>query len=435
MKKWISLFVSLPLLLSISAANQKIPLAKAIQEGVEQNLEYTNKLLDEKNARLLQKQKAAQKLFNLNLQASYLYKSETMSIEIPSIQLPGDLFFPGRQIEAGLHHNYDLNLSLSQPLYTGGILSGSLKLEEVKEAVEANQSILKKNQIIDLIKSSFFRYLILIQRRNSLFTLRQKLELHHQKLENFFEEGLIDKTPLLETLSQIKELNLNLKDIDRAIDKEQIHFKRLCGYLPEEIDPDYREECPEKEKALSYFQDFHPVLRTIDQRIKMLEISKKIAAGEYLPQVHAFLQLHYGKPGLDFFKKEWMLYAQGGISVNLSVFDWNNLDTEKKILDNQILKLHNQRKSYIQKVTEKLNSLYNTLHSLESKLSEVEALIGYAQEETELKKELFREKEIPHLDYLTSLMSVQKFKIQKQEISLQIEQIEVKINTLIAQRR
>ncbi|MBS3819110.1 TolC family protein [bacterium] len=430
MKKLLSFFLILPLTLSLQA-NQKIPLKKAIQEGIQRNLEYANKLLDEKNAQIRTQKYEAQKRFHIDLNGSYLYQSETMEIEIPSVDIPEGIHFPGRKIQAGVHHSYDLQLSLTQPLYTGGILSNRVELEEIQKAVSANQSLLQKHQIIDEIKSSFFQYQLLIKRKNSLETLRQKLEFHLKQVKNLFQENLVNKNNLIETSSKIKEVNMNIEDIQRTIEKERLHFLRLCGHLPEEIDPGYTEESLKKKKALSYFKKFHPVLRTLDHRIQMAEVSKKITSGKYLPQVSAFAQLHYGKPGIDFFKKEWMLYAKGGVTVNLSVFDWNNLRRDKKILDNRILKLQNQRKKYIRDVTENLDTLYSAKNSLKRKLSEAEDLIDYATEEAQLKKALYEENQLPHIEYLTSLRNKQKYTIQKKEILIQIEQLEVKINTLI----
>lgn len=434
MKKWVPFFLILPLCLSLQA-NQKIPLQKAIQDGIQRNLEYANNLLDEKNAQIRTQKYKAQKLFHVDFNASYLYQSETMEIEIPSLDIPGGIHFPGRKIQAGVHHSYDLQLSLTQPLYTGGILSHTVELEEIQKAVTANQSLLQKHQIIDEIKSSFFQYQLLIKRRNSLATLQKKLELHHQQLKNLFQENLIDKNNLIETSARIKEINLNMEDIQRVIQKERIHFLKLCGHLPEEIDPTYREESLEKREALSYFKEFHPVLNTIDHRIQMAEVSKKITHGKYLPQVSAFAQLHYGKPGIDFFQKEWMLYGKAGLAVNLPVFDWNTLKRDKKILDNRILKLRNQRKKYIRDVTENLDTLYSAKNSLKRKLSEVEDLIDYASQEAQLKKSLHEENQLPHIEYLSSLMNKQKYSIQKKEILIQIEQLEVKINTLIGRTK
>ena len=103
----------------------KIPLEKAIADGLKLSYEYQNHYLDQERAELQRLQASKNKLFNVAVSANYLFKSDTMMITTPAVQLPGSLTLPGNQIEAGLKHNYDFKLSLLQPLFTGGILTYS----------------------------------------------------------------------------------------------------------------------------------------------------------------------------------------------------------------------------------------------------------------------------------------------------------------------
>jgi hypothetical protein len=62
-------------------------------------------------------------------------------------------------------------------------------------------------------------------------------------------------------------------------------------------------------------------------------------------------------------------------------------------------------------------------------------MIAFSKEDAELKKELYEEKQIPNVDYLAALQSEKKYEAMKHELSLQIEKINVKINTLISRTK
>ncbi len=435
MKKIFS-FLSIFLLLFLSLdAVETISLELAVEDGLKMSGSYKNRLLSEKEAGLRVEQSLKDKLFSLDFNANYLYRSDIMTIEFPGVNIPGLISVPGQSYEAGLYHNYDLSVSLSQPLFNGGILSCRVEMEKVREAVEANQTELERDSLVDLIKSSFYDYQILMSQKRAVLSLRQALKLHSKKLSDLYTEGLVKKTDLLETKSSLEETDMNINDLDQAIDKVRIDFHRMCGHYPEEIDPECKEAEQNEKQALDYFKNNHPVLKTMSDQKKVLELQKKIISGKYLPSINGFAELHYGKPGIDYFAKEWSLYFQGGIVLNMPVFDWDKGACEKNVIDVSIRKLENQREDFIKDITRTLRQLYSVKESINQKKVNIENMIAFSKEDAELKKELYEEKQIPNVDYLAALQSEKKYEAMKHKLSLQIEKINVKINTLISRTK
>lgn len=413
----------------------KIPLTTAIQEGLKKDSAYQNAVLEMERASLQQQLSTRNKLFRIDFDASYLYRSETMVIDFPSVDIPGLLTIPGRRIEAGLHHSYDLKLGLTQPLFTGGILTNSVKIDEVRRAIALNRKILQKIQIAGLIKSSFFQYHLLSRRKESLLILEKTLDLHRQRIRNLFDENLVRRSDLLETLSKIEEIQASDTDIEQAMEREKIHFHKLCGYYPEQIDAAYTEESLSPEEALSYFKQHHPVLKSLEHQKDMLSLQRKIASGKYLPHLSTFAELHYGRPGIDFFEKKWSLYFQGGVVLTIPVFDWNRLRAQKTLLDYEAQKLTNQINEFVQDASASLATLYSSVKKLEEKKAHISQLIEYSKEDAALKEALYSEQQIPNVDYLAALLIHEKNALLLQEIDIQIESIKVKINTLIGKSK
>ena len=144
MKKIYLVFIMIVVFSGILVSQEKISLSQAINEGLKLSGEYQNRLLEDRSLELERNLARKDKFFTVGFEANYLYKSQTMSLETPSISIPGLATIPGRTIEAGVKNNFDLKLSLVQPLYSGGILSNNENLVELRLAVEEHYTFLKE---------------------------------------------------------------------------------------------------------------------------------------------------------------------------------------------------------------------------------------------------------------------------------------------------
>lgn len=402
----------------LSAAG--VSLDEAIQKGLERAAGYRNQVLEEKSLELEKKTAQMKRYFSLDSAASYVFKSEQMEI-----------MFPGISLNAGAKHNYDLNLSLKQPLFTGNILSSGVKLSELELAAAQSQTLLEKIDSAAEIKSSYFNYHLLLDKKNSLETLIRQLNLHLKKIEDFFKEELIRKTDLLETRRKLWEQELNVEDLNRLIAGEKFHFERLCGLDIDVVDAGYVEKVADYEGALAVFKASHPLLKTLDRNLAMLFMRGKMVKGGYLPQVAGFAELHYGRPGVDFFKNRWQLYFQGGVSFSFKLFDWDKKKREILVLDYAGEKVKNRRDDFILEGEKLLKQLFDAKGSMEKKLGILDELVQTAEEDVGLKENLYREQQVSNIDYLDALTTKERYESMKKETMMQLELVKVSINRVI----
>jgi len=410
---------------------RKITLEKAIEKGIQMDNQYKNQLVDTEISGLNQKKTRMKKLFYVDLGGSYFFKSQQMEISFPdSTPAPG-VVIPGMNISAGAKHNYDLKLSLVQPIFTGGILSNLVKLEGVNQLREKYNTDSRKIEVAGKIKASYFTCQLLESKKKSLSLLIRTLKLHHKRLDNLYREELVKKSDLLETQIKISETGMKQEELNQLLQEEKINFTRLCGFAVEDVEKNYDESISTLQESLSFFEAHHPGLKIIDQNIRMLYLQKKIAAGDYLPRVQGFAELHYGRPGIDFFKNEWSLYFQGGINVNFRIFDWNQLNIEKKTADMAIRKLDNHKEDLVLEVKKKLSQFYAKKKSIEKQLKMIKSMVKFASENADLKEELVIEKQVPNIDYLSALLDKERYQSMQNELLLQLRLIKLNINTLI----
>lgn len=408
----------------------KIPLQMAIEKGIRLNIPIKNSLIEEKKQKLEKKNEKVKKLFTINFNSSYFFKSDQMEIEFPDSQLNNGITLPGEAIIVGARHNYDFKLTFSQPLFTGNIIGNSVKIKNTQITLAENNTQLNIIEITSQIKTSYFHYRLLTSKLNSLEILVNKLNLHQQKLHDFYKENLAKKSDLLETASRIQEQLINLEEIKNLIHKEKINFEVLCGINIDDICDDYSEESKNYQESLSDLQQYHPFLQFLDNRLKVLIYQKKIIKGEYLPHLNCFGELHLGKPGINYFKNEWAFYFQGGIRLDIKLFDWHKQKRNSEIINYSMEKIINKKKDFIKEREKYLKQLYKSKKSTEKKLSIIKNLIQIAQEDVQLKEELFREQQISNIDYLTSLKTKERYLSMENEFRQQFELIKANINKL-----
>lgn len=399
----------------------EISLPQAVETGVREDAQHKNHMLELEISRLNQVKARLKKRFNLDFNGSYLFKSQQMEIG----------FIPGQSIKAGARNNFDLKLGLSQPLYTGGNLGRVELLERQNEAVVRQQSNLRALQVAGLIKASYFTYRLLKSKKKSLSILVENLELHLERLRAFYREELVKKSDILETELKIAEAKLTLVDLVRAMSEEKIRFTRLCTLDIDRIETDYRETVGPLEDSLAYFTAHHPALKTLAESAGALRLRKRINAGAYLPQVFGFAEVHYGKPGIDFFKNQWSLYFQGGLSVSLKVFDWNRLKKDQAIADHSILQLDNRKAELIADTRKRLGQLYTRRQTIKSQMHLLGRMALLAAEDAQLKEQLYKENQAANIDYLSALLNKEKYESQHSEREVELQMVSININTLV----
>lgn len=418
------------LLLGVLPLSGKISLPDAIKKGLNQDYNLKNQELAIKAIRSQQEIAAKRKRFSVNFNSSYLFKSMKMELELPDMTpLPG-ITIPGTNREVGALHNFDLNLGVAQPLYSGGILSSGVEKEEIREAVEESRLRLKQAETAGAIKTAYFNHHLLVQKRKSLEKLQRNLELHWTKLRDYFQEELIRKSDVLETRTKIEEVAMQLSDLDRAIAEQRILFHHLCNIEATEIDDTYREPEQNFEQASAFFSQHHPMLKALTHQLKLTEVQCKVISGKYRPQINGFAEVHYGKPGLDFFKNRWGLYFQGGISLSLPIFNWNLKREELAMADISARQIENRRQDFIKENQKRLKQLFSTLQALRTKLDHLERAIALAREDASLKEQLYRENQIDNIDYLSAVITAERYLSMKYELQFQLELVKVSINTV-----
>jgi len=428
MKK--TLFVVLMAIVFVLPA--KVTLSQAVANAWKISPNLHSQLLEEEAAATAGLTARRQKYFSAAFSASYRYTSDKLEVKVSDFPFPVSAnILPGTIVLSAPSNNFDLKISLVQPIYSGGILNNSVRMEAIREAAAGDLTRLKKIELAGMVKNSFFNHRMFCKKRESLNLLLAILKLHQDKLANLYREELVKKSDLLETRAKADEIGLNLEDLEHLIRSEALNFSTLCGYEPQDVEYEAAAGGESFAEAREFFLAGHPLLHSLDEKARIMQIQKKSIAGSYLPQISAFAELHYGLPGQNFFVSQWTPYIMGGVSVSMPVFNWNKSGRDKNLVDIAARKLQNQRADFIRESEKSLRQFYFHKESLEKKLALLDRLVANASEDARLKESLYEEKQIDHNDYLAALTSQERVLSNREELLAQMELLKVGIHTLI----
>lgn len=362
------------------------------------------------------------------------YRATSDRIQVTAGDFPfslGPQVPPGTVILATPGDSLDLKLSLLQPLYTGGLLPSAARAEAARGAAERELTRWRRTELAGRVKSSYFNFLILRGKRDSLLSLLARLEHHARKVERLQAEQLARRSDLLEARGAADEARLGLQDLEQLLQAEDAQFRSLCGHGLDEIVHWPGEEADAYDVAWAYFLARHPLLRSLDERRGVAEAQRRAVAAAYLPQVAAFAEAHYGRPGQNYFRNAWTFYVQGGVSVSLPVFDWNQRRASLDLAAIAVRKLENGRADFVRDSEKGLRQLYAALASAGKKRQLLDGLAANAAEGSRLKEKLYEEGQIDHTDLLAAMTAEEKYHAEREALAAQIELLKTGIDTLI----
>ncbi len=420
------------LLASAMMLPARVTLSRAVADAWAINRGLDSQKLEVAAAAIAERSALRRRRFTAGFEGSYRYSSD--AIQVTAADFPFPL---GPQVPAGTvilstpHGTADLNVTLLQPLHTGGRLASAVKMEAARGAAERDLTRLKKIELAGLVKASFFNHLRFSRKRDSLNSLLASLDLHVKKVARLHEEELVRRSDLLEARARADEARLGLQDLEQLLGQEAVQFRSLCGHDPQDVDFQPGAGADGFEADWEYFLKRHPLLRSLDGRARMLQEQKRASAAAYRPQVSAFAQAHYARPGQNFFVNEWAFYVMGGLRVSLPVFDWNQRGRDLELADIAVRKLENQRADFIRESEKNLRQLYLSLDSVRRKLVLLEGLLANAGEDAALKEKLYEERQIDHFLLLAAMAGQERYRSSRDEALAQLEMLKAAIDTLV----
>ena len=355
------------------------------------------------------------KISEKNLDISKLNVNKAFKNALPSVTYTG-AYTVGeheRQILTQSEKNYvskkrgyTQNLKLTQPLFTGGVVTAGIKGAKAYENIASYTYLQSKiKNRLDTIK--IFSDIINAQRNLEALSYSEGILLkRYQKQEEQLKLRLITKPDILQTEYSIEDIRAQMINIKNVIDTNMeklyirtgINKSEPLNLVPFNIPNNFSEKI-NLNSDLKQAIDESLSAKIAEEQVKIASATRMAAVGELLPQVSAFAS--YGTGERTSFERsykdaEWT----GGVQVSWKLFSFGS------DLDNyRVAKLQEEQEELRETSTKEnieidVRSAYLNVLSLEKQIASQGKALEVAKINFELNQEKYDAGLISTVDYL-----------------------------------
>ncbi|MDZ7370431.1 MAG: TolC family protein [candidate division KSB1 bacterium] len=352
------------------------------------------------------KEAAADRLASLDLNASYRRQSDVPRLSFSSFSLPIGLSGLPPSVTLGTYDTYDFRATLAQPLFSGFRLTRRLEAAELNQQAKQAELVKAENELALQIVNAYAQVLK-AEKMLSIARLTREYAAEHQRwVEQLLGQGLVKKEEQLKSRVRLSEAELKVVQAENGLRLARTALASLtnlalgdsltplpvCFDLPTNLD-DCLNEALHNRPEVKQLQ----ILQSIGQ------VGVRIASGAYWPTLAAYASYGYGKPGLDFIRREWMDYWLLGAGMEWNLWSWGkkNLQVQKaeirrREVDEQLRLL---REKIALEVTEAVLRLEEAHRTVEL----TRTLLQQAEESRRVAESGYRQGQVLHVEVLDAL--------------------------------
>lgn len=333
MNKWITVLTIMITVIGEGQTIQRLTLGEAIRNGQEKSKLLSISSSKVENARAKSTEAHAGLLPSLKFSGAYARLSDVPPFQI---QPPG---FPNPiTIAPTVLDNYNLRVSLEQPIFTGFRLSSNASAAE--HFAQASESDFQ-NDKDDVILNTTVAYWSLYQTMETKKFFDEnvvRLQTYRKDTENLMKAGMATRNDLLKIGVQLSSAQLAQIDATNDVQVAMMNLNNVmgqpveneieCSSSPQETTMVNTAETLSglEEKAFAS----RPDLQAMQSRIEASKAGVAVAQGNYLPQLFLIGNYYYNRPNvryqptIDEFKTSWDV----GIQLQLDLWNWGATASE-----------------------------------------------------------------------------------------------------------
>lgn len=325
MSKLLILF-SIMFSMQLFAQEQKsLTLEQSLQIGLQNSKQIHASLMKVRIANAQASEVNTSRLPSLNFGASY-----TRLSDIPpfSVNTP----FGNFVLSPSILDNYNLKLSLQQPLFTGFKLQSSYDAAKLN-ASAADQDYTKDEQDLFLnIKNAYWTLYKAIKIKKVLDEDIQTVNAHLEDVQNFFKQGLATQNDVLKVQVQLSQVQLQQIDAMNGVRLAMLNLNNVIG-LPLSTEIKLHDSVSvddlnnQMNKSIDQFVEEamknRPELKAMKLRVDATGKGVTAAKGDWYPQVFLSGEYDYAKPNQRLLPTQNKFYGTWNVSVGVSYSLWN----------------------------------------------------------------------------------------------------------------
>ncbi len=350
----VNLAVVLSLLGSTTQAETRIGLAEAIERAIDYS--YTIKAAEYDSVAAFRQHRVARasRLPTFSADVTSFYIDETQLLNLPM----------GQTVEVGAKENYQADLKLSLPMFTGGSISGAIHQSKANVLAAASALDSRRLAVSRRTRQAYLQLILSEHLLKSAEASLRRVEVIAQDITNRHVAGLADSLGILEAKLAHEHALQAVQTQETRCENARIVLARLLG-----LDMDDDIIATDSLKPIVSLQSCCPAPETssldrpeiayINHQITAAKAATDIIGARAWPSLAGHVGYSVGKPNRDFFNKTWNDYFSVGARLK-----WNfNLGgrpiRERAAAIERVRSLRMQRREMTQTLTQEAYIAYN----------------------------------------------------------------------------
>ncbi len=384
--------------MQLFAQEQKtLTLKQSLQIGLENSKQLNSSLMKAKIAEAQAKEVGASRFASLNFGASY-----TRLSSVPPFQVSFPPFIPKPiTISPTFLDNYNLKLSLQQPLFTGFKLSSTYDAAKFNAAA-SNMDYSQAEQDLFLnIKNAYWGLFKVIQLKKVIEDEIQTVKAHLEDVQNFYKQGLATKNDVLKIQVQLSQAELQKIDAGNNVKLAMLNLDNVLG-LPLSTDIKLADtvsvnglftENKSLDNLVSEALKNRPELKAINLRVDASAKQITAANGDWYPQIFVSGEYDYSKPNQRIIPTQDKFYGTWSVSLGLSydLWNWGATNDRTEQAEANLIQAKDNEKLLKDAVTLDVNQSYLNLNKSRQKVLVSKENVKQAEENYKITDARFKQ--------------------------------------------
>lgn len=264
----------------------------------------------------------------------------------------------------------EAKLTLSQPVYTGGKITSSIKQAEAKLTVAKQDYEKIKQDVAYEVKKAYYE--ILRAEKLRKISLEQIEQLREQlaQIKKHYESGSSIELDVMKTDAELSRAMRNLLKSENVIILAKIEFNKILGNdLQDNIEVKDM-EAPEQYELI-YLNEYlseafnnRPEMKKETAELATSQMDVAIAKSQWYPQVELSGSYGYSGKKISSLGKDW----RGAISVNVPIWDWSETANKVKQAKAELEQKEIVVKATKDSITADMTKVYLSLKELKEEM-------------------------------------------------------------------
>ena len=342
----------------------------------------------------------------LNGQASYQSEVTSLPIVIPNTKIPS-LY----------KDQYKAVVDINQLIYDGGINKKQQLLEERSLASDKQNLEVELYKIKDRINQLFFNIQILQNNAKILELQKSNIKENVKKIESGIKNGVNYQASADVMIAEILKIEEQIIEINAGRDAA---FQMLSELIGKEVKDNTNLILSETENVKINMENKRPELDFFDQQANLLDANKNLLTAQRNPRISGFGEAGYGRPGYNFLSNKFDSFYQIGAKFSWNIWDWNQVNNQKKLLDIQKNMITAQKETFYKNIKISTKTDMANINKYNELIKKDEEVIKLRENIVKTSESQLENKIITTTDYITELNALTQAKVNLESHKLQL---------------